>query len=374
MEVQILKINTITFHRPDNYGAVLQAYALQKYLLTQGQDVEIIDYTELKSYVFRPLNFKSIKSFLRDLYINLNILLKYKKCNNRHMKFSRFVDDYMNLTIKYNSLEELKNNPPKSDLYIAGSDQIWNMTYRISPEFFLDFGIDNVKRYSYAASLGTYEYPKDKLGIMENYLKRFKTISVREKSAQTFLKEQFNINSRIDVDPTFLIEKSNWLEIEQPYDIETPYILCYPLLSNENLQKTVDKLKKLTGYKVVIISSSAKSTVKGDEVLYDVGPREFLGLINNASYVVTSSFHGTVFSVLFEKTFYSTVSEFGASRIYDMLDNLDLSDRAIKSVDEVNKEFLDYSCVKKRISEYAKSSKKYLEGIIQGAQNEDFTS
>ena len=239
-----MKINTITFHRTTNYGASLQAYALQYYLKKIGAESEVIDYVLLKPRIFRSIQFISIKTVLRDLYLNLFSLIKLEKIKEKYNKFEKFTNNYIKLTRKYNTIYELKKDPPKSDCYITGSDQLWNMTYRISPEFFLDFGDESIKKYSYAISIGIYDYPDEKLNYMQNHLKYFQNISVREEEAKKFLKNKFQIDSQVDVDPTLLLGKDEWLEISKTPEIKEPYILCYPLLSNEDMQKVLDKLKK----------------------------------------------------------------------------------------------------------------------------------
>lgn len=357
-----MKTNTITFHSAHNYGAVLQAYALQKTLVKLGYDNEIIDIDKTKESLFRPINISLSKKCLSLIKYNLIVLLQYKKLHEKFKKFESFINDYLTLTKKFGSINSLQSEPPQADIYIAGSDQVWNCTNGCFTPFLLDFGDNNAKRVSYAASLGSYDIPEAYLEQFRQLLARFDVISVREQEAKIFIENLLQRECCVHIDPVFLLSKDDWSNLCSNYSISySKYILCYALLYNEHINEAAQKLKQVTGYPVVAIVHNAENYVKGDIYVYDAGPRDFLALMKNAEYVLTTSFHGTAFPIVFNRKFYSFISSKNPSRITNLLKCLGLESRLVYDSSNLNYlEGIDYKSVSKRIDQERESSYNYL--------------
>ncbi len=372
------KIGIITYHKFYNYGSMLQAFALQRYLEDNGSDAEIINYTikdnkEKKSdillsrlkRIFNPIKRKTMIFKLK----NPTIIQSHKE------RFDDFYSKYIKLGNKeYSTEKELKENLPNYDIYMVGSDQMWNPYIKIrSSAFYLSFVPNDKMKVSYAPSIGgkiiSDTYQKE----MKQYLEKFKYLSCRDKIGSEILSKLLNRQVETVVDPTLLLSKNEWSKIAKPKEnIEEKYIVCYFLGNKkENIKWAIDFGKKL-GVKVYFIYSLANDILEGLDYLFDVGPQEFLWLIKNAQYVCTDSFHGTIFSINFNKQFFSfTKRKDGEgsdnNRIYQVLEEFNIKDRLIKNTYDSNitENDIDYDKVDKILEEKISDSKKYLEQIIR---------
>ncbi|MBE6740171.1 MAG: polysaccharide pyruvyl transferase family protein [Ruminococcaceae bacterium] len=352
-----MKISTITFYRSRNYGAVLQAYALQQALISCGYETAIVDYC-------RVLNDKkSLKQKIRQMALIALEVVHYKSRLRFKNRFETFLNENVKLTNRYDDYDALVKSPPQSDMYLIGSDQVWNITYRYRPEFFADFAPKNVKVASYAASIGRYDYNQVQLEKFEKGLEKVYPISVRENSAKDFIKEKFNKESLVHLDPVFLLDKEQWSKVADEPQKEEKYILCYALTGSSLMKKAAEKLRKETGYKIVSISPTAVNFINGDYNVFDAGPKQFLSYIKNAEVVLTNSFHGTAFSIIFEKEFYNFTSDFYSSRTTNILQQLDLIDRIAKSLKDVSLEKLDYKNVSIKKRKLIEESYAYLKSL-----------
>ena len=349
-----MKILTITFYRSLNYGAMLQAYALQQALLSCGYDTAVIDYCRIITVK------KSLKQRVRQFALNSLERMHLRERKKFKKRFNDFLNDNIKLTDTYCDYEQLVKAPPQADMYLIGSDQVWNITYRYRPEFFADFAPQNVKVASYAASVGRYNYNQAQLEQFENGLAKVHPISVREKSAKDFIEEKFNRKASVHLDPVFLLDKEQWSKIADERLKDEKYILCFALTRSELMQKAAKKLKKETGYKVVSISPTAVNFLHGDYNVFDAGPAQFLSYLKNAEYVLTNSFHGTAFSIIFEKDFYNFTSDFYSSRTTNILQLLDLLQRIPKNLDDVSLKRVDYSKVLPKKQQLVEEAYSYL--------------
>lgn len=310
-----------------NYGAVLQAYALKQKLCNMGVDAHVIKYTPTnsqKSYkVFRyPWRFAGTIE-------NLKAALHYGDHKKSSEKFYDFRETYYDFIGDYCNDQEIENDPPQCDIYIAGSDQVWNPHNSFDRAYYCMFAkkYPNSKLASYAASIGLSKIPDKYIEEFHSRIKRFDYISVREKQAINIL-DQMGINAKIAPDPTLLLSKQEWQSISiKP--IEEPYILCYFVSFPRGIEKVVDQVKRKFGYKVINLMLSEDSSKIGDIKIRNAGPREFLGLFENASFVITSSFHGTVFSLINRKPFVVTLYKSTSSRVTHLLETYNLTDRII---------------------------------------------
>lgn len=365
-------IGIITFHCAHNYGALLQVYALQEKTRMLGYKVEIINYRNkniLNTYKLIKLS-KNPINCIKLLY---NSFKYYKYNKKRYDNFENFINKNLKLTKEYKSLNELKNDSPKFDCYITGSDQVWNtdITKGLSDAYTLNFGDDGVNRISYAASIG-----KSSLG-QEDYktrLSKINYISVREKTAKDLLEPVLNRKIEVVLDPTLLISGKEWEEyFDFRNDVNEKYILTYYVEENDEYVKIVNELSKKTNLKVINFEKINKHNYSNFmKSAYTEGPEEFVRLIKNAEYVVTTSFHATVFSILFHKKFFVIPHKTTGSRVTDLIDKLQIKNRIYYTVDEFKSnenynEDVDYSMADKILLEEREKSVKFLKEAIENS-------
>lgn len=370
-----MKINTITCHDVYNSGASLQAYALMKYLQECGHDVKIIDYKP--EYLSRHYKLWIVANpkyeknmILKIIYLLLKLpgrlwALKTKKV------FDNFRNQYLNITeTRYNSNEELKNNLPEADIYIAGSDQIWNATFQNGKDeaFYLDFVPNNKIKASYAASFATETFPEELKQKTSKMLSKFDYISVREKSGLDILKDMDIKNGVQVLDPVFLLDKEHWEKMCIDIKCTQKYLLVYDFDNNPLIKEIAIKISEEKGLKIYTIFKSDYS----DKVISQMGPIEFISYIKNAEFIISNSFHGTAYSLIFEKEFIVTnrVDKIN-TRMRDLLSEIGISERLVSNIDGVTcLERLNYSDIKDNIDKLIKRSKLYLDKVI-GEYNEE---
>lgn len=358
-----MNIYTITFHKSLNYGARLQTYALQQALIALGYDSRVIDYSMFEPRLYQKIDIKKPADALKKCYMNFTTLVHKKKLRRLKEKFDEFTTKNILLTGRYNTYEELKKNPPKADVYLSGSDQVWNITYRHRPEFFMEFAPKGVRRASYAASIGSYNYSSQQLNTFRDAMQGIAPVSVREGQGRDFLLNNFGIKSYVHVDPVFLLDEQGWKKVAAPIDTDGGYILCYPLTRNPQMQSAMDDLKKKTGLRIVVLTNNSIKLAKGDKYVFDAGPAEFISWIMNANYVFTTSFHGTALSIMFKKSFGNYTLNAYASRTDALLSLLHLENRKNAKAETMINEMIDYSAVNTIIEHERKSAYEYLKEI-----------
>lgn len=313
-----MKIGIMTFWwSEDNYGQLLQCYALQKYLRDQGHDPFLIRYDSRKDYVPTPLYWKLLK-VLNPVKLAGYLSLKRRKylsakeyvVHNR--QFSSFRDTYLKQSEQiYYSYDELKANPPQADCYIVGSDQVWNFSNgalqkvkKLVHAYFLDFGSDSIIRMAYAASWGREQIPDNFVDEIQPLLKKFQKVSVREKSGIDICRRCGYETAQWVCDPTLLLDAEVYREIYRNTNVsapQKPYVLFYYLDNGGKFdKKSVFQFAQERNLDVRYIS--ANMNMDAYEKTYATIP-EWLYLVDNAQYVITNSFHCCVFSILFRKQF-----------------------------------------------------------------------
>lgn len=367
-----MKIITITFFRTFNYGAALQAYALQKKLNNLNYETKILNFRPPLSEKRFIKVFQSPKS-IKEFILNIITLSKYKESIRKINNANKFLNNYLNLTQKYETYDEVMNHLPIADIYFCGSDQIWNpkIFNRLHPLYFLDF-VDSRRsiKASFSASIAENYIEKKYTEEIKNYLSTFDFISVREEKAKELL-EFTGREIEIIADPVFLLNKQEWLSIAKLPLIKEKYILCYFLYQPKFLNNLLKKLKKETGYKIISVTPEPFSKIYHDKLIMDVGPDGFLGLIANAEMVITSSFHGTALSILLEKQFYSIIGKTRGSRITNVLNKLNLSGRVITDKEnELNlSNEIDYNVTTSMVNKLRSESLAYIQKVIDFAKN-----
>lgn len=294
-----------TMHRVLNYGSILQTLALYRYLESIGYAPIVIDYIFPNEYHKAIASRASVPEYGSRFRAHLNGLCNRVLKPDASRKASGFSDifnRYIRLTKPYKNEEEINRSPVEADIYLTGSDQVWNPRY-IGRDltFFLSWIPDNKKRISYGSSFGTKNLSEADLSFFSPWLKKYDAISVREYNE---ILPSIGLKNNIVLDPTFLLDKNDWLDYFNPEPIITgKYILCYLIGYSFDpfpyAYEVIRHIKLKTGYQVVMIAGEPLNILKGYKVINDCTPSEFLNLFYNASYVVSSSFHGTAFAVNF---------------------------------------------------------------------------
>ena len=379
------KVGIVSCYFKNNYGSMLQAYASQKILDNNNIPNETINISELvdfskgkkKYYASQITNFKFIKAKYGMIklkgYSKINKKLK-KNVSARNKKFEEFKRKF-NLTKSFHTYKELSDYTLKrySDV-IVGSDQLWLPVNVVSDYYTLNWVPDEVNKISYSTSFGISSIPNKYKNLYQKFLNRINCLSVRENTAVDIIKEISNNKAEIVCDPTLLLTKDDWMEIQtsEPM-IKEKYIFCYFLGKNIEHLKFVEELKKKTNYKIVAINHCDEyvkyAESYADVTPYDVGPGEFINYIRNAEYVCTDSFHGTVFSLINNVNFF-TFERFQKeskmstnSRVYSLLEIVNQKDRLVTSnsnIDKLIEEKIDFNLVNKKIEEFRDKSKKWL--------------
>lgn len=363
----------LTFHRAHNFGSVLQAYALSQFIEQIGRnnnrniEYRIIDYfppnqKELYDVLHKPLSFKAIVKNI----LSLRYLPSLKK---RYKSFEDFVESFLNTTRPYNSSSEIYKEPPIVNYYVCGSDQIWNVRAAdFSWVYLLDFAPKDSVRISYAPSLGPKPidwslYDAQKYSTL---ISRFNNLSVREEgSEQNLISIAPNSNVDIMIDPTLLISSDEWKKIETSSGAEEkkPYLLLYCLEPTRRQLALARAIGKKLHHKVIILRYNNKNDwFNRFEKRYSAGPRDFLSYIHHASLILTTSFHGTAFSLIYNKPFYVLDSDKDL-RISDLLRRCGLTDRMINS-DDVDISMPDFNISRQYIEESKQLAEVYLKKAL----------
>lgn len=295
-----MKVGLITIHNTVSYGASLQTYATCRVLTDMGHQVSIIDYS-LQAQNIDMLH-KAADKFRKTVYDFLTGFKRIKK----ERRFGKFRAAYFPpMTRRYDSKAELDADAPDFDVYICGSDQIWNPNHTMyDSAYFLSFAEKKGKTImSYASSIGEDSLGQKGKAFLVDNLNRFDYISVREDSAKRLLEEELGCHSiEQNADPTLLLTRDEWLSVaEQNYKLPQKYILFFPMAVNPVGEKIATELKHKIGLPVVALSGASKKIPFVDIQIADAGQADFISLIANADTVVTNSFHGAAFSLNFKK-------------------------------------------------------------------------
>lgn len=357
---------TVTTLRSINYGGVIQAFALHKYLLRHNQDNTLLDYCKLKTpYLRIPL--KLSKASLIALVQNFFYCINIAKTRRLFDRFDSFINNHIRTTQSYSSFNQILKSPPAADLYITGSDQVFGIRGEYDNIRMLQFLPSGTRCVSYAASLGEYDWNEEEKREFNRRLGVFSNVSVREQYAADYIKDNAGIIPEVNIDPVFLLDKNDYISIGNPIEIpEQKYILCYSLISNSCFQKVMDEVKALTGYKTVCIHPLPMKRIKADYYVFDAGPSEFLSLIENAEFVLTTSFHGTALSIIYEKPFYTLIRNYKSQRITELLNKFGMSNRIYKGQDiDLN---VDFSHSKSVIEQERKKTDNYFNSVLNSLQ------
>lgn len=342
-----MKIGIITVHKSPNYGACLQAYALWKYMEQQGNDCEIIDlYRPYQEDYVPSKRFQLMRqntSFASRCKKAVKKMLGIKKrkvgklfSDNAKLKFDEF-NSQIKYSRTYKGIDELYAAPPIYDLYVSGSDQLWNPTqpYCLEP-FFLTFVPNGGKKISYATSIGITDLTDEEKRKFKDWLSSYDAISVREFQAKKLLESFITDHVICQVpDPTFLLDVEDWKRLAVNPNIKGKYILLFTLQWSPVLVEYCKRLNAESGLQLVVLTQIQPQYTDGGYIpVTDAGPKEFIGYIANAEMVITNSFHCTVFSIITgANNFYTYIAPSNnlGSRITDLLDIFSLDNHLLSS-------------------------------------------
>lgn len=352
------KVGILTFHLAINYGAVLQCYALQEFLRNNGYHVKVIDYhPDFRKRRASKISMTSGYNIIRKIYVFMRNLMPSKIGWN--ITFNRFVKTKLELSSRCSAL----SIPSSFDSYVIGSDQLWNFTITGGPHsvFFAEFPFDKgTRKYvSYAVSMELTSVSDDDQKRMSNLLQNFDAISVREQNAVDFLENLTDKDIRKTIDPTLLVNESVWDSFSEAPSKQEKYVLLYQVRVSEHAKKLAETIAKQLGVSVVEIASGL--TTPSKTALKYVTPEQFVGWFRSAECVVTTSFHGTAFSLIFKKPFYTVNLRDGwDSRVGSLLRSLGLTDRSVIAGESPLFSKVDYSNIDKELGRLRKASSDFL--------------
>lgn len=365
------KVGILTFHRAENYGSILQAYALQKYL-EEKMNIknELIDYVPQGQEEFYKL-FVPVTS-LRNLVGNFFKLTIAKRFYIRRKSFQNFIQN--NLTISKKRYVFSEKDEVIAETYsciITGSDQIWNTECADFSWKYLLEDISNVKKISYAASMGG-----GKISEPDRYkscLEEYTAISVREEYAKIVINQMFNGSkeAEISVDPTLLLDKEDYDKIISPRRIQHDYIFLYSVYHDEELLYAIKSIKKIWGLPIITLISrnnSYRVLFYGIKLAKQEGPEDFLSYIKYAKFVITNSFHGSVFSMIYGKEFYYLGDYRKDPRLKQLfaMTGMEKSGVCYSELAQRAEQFGTYGGIdlSKKIANIRKKSEEYLQSVL----------
>lgn len=366
-----MKAAVVTNCDTTNYGSILQAFALQQAIKELGGSGFVLQKRTVKK--------KSLPAKIKNLILpsgngysaksKWEIKRARKLYAEKNKKLAAFCREHIEIkTCATKEAAEILLGDV--DTMIAGSDQIWSpRAGLLSPFTTLQFGGEWIRRYAYAASVGVTELSLEEQTLLQNGLKQFQEVSLRESSSAELIEPLCSCKVHTDVDPTFLYDASFWGPYANAPAVEEPYIFVYMLRPEPLTMQLAKALSEKTGLRIYLISNRI---ISDDAVrnVTDAGIEEFLSYIKNAAYVVTNSFHGTAFSVQFHKPFLSVAIAGSGMRVRDFLGELGLSSRIASETTDIKKigQSVDWTTVDMTLAEKRKTSKAYLQRILQPVQ------
>lgn len=369
-----MKIGLISYHNEPNYGTMLQAFALSKALAKLGVESEYLQYFSFKQ---RSFVFKAFRNIIRTFIPAPPSQFDYFKGEEfvtTLEAFNNFHKDNIPTSDKEYYFDTVKEANCRYDKFIVGSDQTWSeyMNRSGSTANFLNFVTDNFKKNSYAPSIGTLSITEEYAEVLKQHLHSFNHLSCREKQNSKRLSEIIGKRVEYVIDPTLLLTPKEWNQIAfTPVLPYKGYILAYILGEKDCIANYAEELGLKTGLPVYYILTRPKYLSK-TKCLKGVGPAEFVGLIRDASYVVTDSFHGTAFCLNYGTLVYSftkrtvTLSESALDndRIKLLLAEFNLQNRAKDDKDTSFEDDYDPQTYQKHLDDLRNSSWNYLKSIV----------
>lgn len=345
-----MKVGIITFFSAHNYGAVLQAFALKEWIETN------IPETEIFFVNYMPEKMKKLYS-MSPFYFNVKTSIKRLLTSRRRFlqskAFNEFISSHFRTTapVFESNISDILNC---FEILFYGSDQIWNNIITGNTDIYWGEGNKNSKIFTYAVSLGTDVINEFQIKHIQEYCPLFKGLSVRETQSRDIINRYTGIKPEIVVDPVYLLEENQWRNISKVRgSLPSKYLLYYSLRKDEKLIKATEDLSKEHNLPIIVIHPTGEIQKIQGQQLYDVGPDEFIGLIEGAEYICTNSFHAVVFSSIFNKRVIHCPNKASKSRVNSLLSLFDKT--------ECNDDIIDFSALSHNKIECMKNySKEYI--------------
>ncbi|RGM98411.1 polysaccharide pyruvyl transferase family protein [Parabacteroides merdae] len=352
-----------------NYGAVLQAYALKKCIENKFENVKV-SVVDFYSYGHYRIFYTSARNPIKKLIKYGLILTHYPALYKRNKSEKQFIIEEFNLSDRFPNIDTLLKEMPIFDYYLTGSDQVFNLNSKYSLLFFQQFQIKSGIKAAYAPSFGRSTFSEAEKKEVEELTKDFNYISCRENDGAKMLSEILKKEVPCVIDPTFLLSSDLWSEMMKIPKTNEKYLLVYDLnggIPMLNIARKVAAEKELKIY-CITRHPDISFIYKGiDKVIFDAGPREFVGYFSKASYVITDSFHGTAFSLIFRKNFNTYIAVPKSSqRIKSLLKVCNLQKRIVEGSNSIDS---SENCIKlfneSAFAKYKQSSMDYLSEIFK---------
>lgn len=364
------RVALLTLHRVKNYGSVLQTLASQQMILDLGYDVEVTDY-------WRPDLTDSIDEIAARMGWGTNPLrrITYRifwgrwAARNRAV-FNGFIERELRLSeASYGRFEELRSNPPQADIYVVGSDQVWNSDYNIggSEPFFLVHAPESAPRVAFSSSFGKTELSPTEVELIESELPKFSAVSVRESSAVGILREH-GIGAHAVADPTLAVSPALWSRIAHARPRTENYVLVYQLNVASEFERVLGAITSTLGTPEKRIALKTRSRNSRRRVVQPT-VNEFVSLFRDAHHVVTDSFHGTVFSIIFNRPFSVVLPPKYGERLRSILSYAGLENRIIAPGQKPTDADIDWGMVNERMDSYRSRTRDFLVGALRDATN-----
>ncbi len=352
-----MRILIMTLHCTDNPGSSLQAFALQRYISMNYSQAQIIDYQP--RYLLN--NGRPIRTFIKRVFGGNTRKRKLKV-------YKEFTKKYLDILPRtYSTYKSLQSSNLNADYFIVGSDQVWNCSYKCGkdPAYYLQF-INTGKKIAYAASLGRSPIPAQDKDFLANHIKDFSAISVREGSSMPVISEIYDGHLQYVCDPTLLLDKKFYDEMAlEPVDDN--YCITYLAESSPILDKVVAMVRQRYNCRIIQLTGTLNQC-NFDTKVEDIGPREWIGYIKKARFVITGSFHATVFSTIYHKNFAAILPRENSARIKQYLEKVGLEHRIITEECEIDRiceiDLAAYSDVDIKIAQFREESSRFLDESI----------
>lgn len=363
------KVAFLTRHTVSNYGSLLQTYATQKAIEKLGHEAICINYYRSDE---KPK--RLVRTLLQCSSWNKNILTRliymitqkpvYAFAGKRFEKYRKIIKIS---DVEYNCEQELIDNCPEADVFMTGSDQVWNTITcdKIDPVFFMSFLRDEQKRVAYGASFGGSSVKDEDKAAMSSLLKKYSTITVRENTGVKIL-QQLGIDSTQVLDPTFLLSKSEWEEIIPKRSCNEKFVLVYQLHPNKKFDKYAKAFAKSKGLKLYRVSGCFHHVVRSGKFVCCPAVEEFLWYIKNAEYFLTDSFHGTAFAIGLNTQFVDVLPKSYSERISSILQLIGYENRILKDYNDFDivNEKINFKEVNEKIADERRKSYEILEAML----------
>ena len=363
-----MKIGILTFPNSVSYGACLQMIALQNTVRHMGYEVEILNYYNPYMKAEKHTD-KGRNPFKRAIQRRVRLLLHRRLYRNFHRFEQRHVAYYP--TRAFTDKRRLPEIAQRYDAVICGSDQVWSPYITDTDiSYFLDFCDDTTKRVAYAPSFGVVKFPDGFEEQIAPELQKFHALSARELPGKEMVERLTGRETALVVDPTWLVEAADWAAMEQSHPAATgDYVLYFVVNQSGELLARCKAFAKQHGLKVVMVGGNPISAAKNKDPMLsyalDVGPEQWLYLVHHAQYVFTNSFHGTAFSVLFERNLYVQVPSHNGSRLRQVLESFGLEDREVREGEALTEAAVDYVQARAAFAQLKEQSLAYLENALK---------